>query len=368
VPRGSGPFFVPDAETLPQSPAPEAPASAPAAAPESAAQPYLTWQDRLARAFDHLPADDPRAVSNGSVADPPKPEPKDAPEEPAEDDDDESPPEVSKSDAAPTPDEGKPADPPKLSRRQQEAAAKEARIRELEAERDAAVTKAREEARAEFEREQQTRAEREQQEALARSSQADIERFERLNRLPDDHPTLAEGDNWAWLQERKRLLASFPEADKHYRTWAERVVAERTQGVEQTLASEREGFWNGVRAEMRQAATLPNTSAKDLEIGAEGAPTTFAEIAAYYHARGAGWKEAELAPQVAERDQRIAQHEEKIAELEDEIKDLRLVGPRGLGSARAATTGGASGSSEAHSRRFNESRPAKDNLAAALGF
>jgi hypothetical protein len=275
---------------------------------------------------------------------------------------------VSKSDAAPTPDEGKPADPPKLSRRQQEAAAKEARIRELESSVEKAREEARAEARQEYEREQQTKAEREQQEALARSSQADIERFERLNRLPDDHPQLAEGDNWAWLQERKRLLASFPEADKHYRTWAEKVVAERTQGVEQTLLSERDAFWNGVRAEMRQAATLPNTSAKDLEAGAEGAPQTFAEMAAYYHGRGASWKEAEYAPQIAERDQRIAQHEEKIAELEEEVRDLRLVGPRGFGSARAATTGGASGASEAHSRRFNETRSSRDNLAAALGF
>jgi hypothetical protein len=356
---------VPDAETIPQSPAPEATASAPAPASESAApQTEAPRRFDLNRVFASLPPE--ATVSNEKDAAPPKSQPKDAPEESSEDDD-ESPAE-SKPDAAPTPDEGKPAEQPKLSRRQQAEQANQARIAELEA----AVEKAREEARAEarqqLEREQQERQDREQAEALARSSQEDIERFERLNRLPDDHPTLAEGDNWTWLQERKRLLASFPEADRHYRTWAERVVAERTQGVEQTLTAEREGFWNGVKAEFRSAATLPNTNPKDLEVGAEGAPQTFAEMAAYYHARGAGWKEAEYAPQIAERDQRIATQDERIAELEEEVKDLRLVGPRGLASARAATSGGQSGGGSGGSPGFNPNRPARENLLAGLGF
>ncbi len=355
---------MPDAETIPQSPAPEASASAPAPASEPATP--ASGSSRpfdLGRVFASLP-DNEAMVSKDAVAAPPKPEPTDAPEESSEDDD--ALPTESKPDAAPTPDEGKEASPPKLSRRQQAEEANKARIAELEA----AVEKARDEARAEarqqYEREQQERQEREEREALQKTSQADIERFERLNRLPDDHPTLAEGDNWQWLQERKRLLASFPEADRHYRAWAERVVAERTQGVEQTLTAERASFWNGLRAEMRAAATLPNTSAKDLEVGAEGAPQTFAEMAAYYHGRGAAWKEAEYAPQVAERDQRIAAQDDKIAELEEEIRDLRLVGPRGLGSARAATTGGASAGSGG-SPGFNPNRSWRENFDAAIG-
>jgi len=358
---------VPDAETLTPGPAPEATATAPAPAPEPAAPSSGSSRPfDLGRVFASLPDNESMVSKGAAVADPPKPKPEDAPEESADDDDESE--SVSKPDAAPTPDEGKPAEPPKLSRRQQEAAAKDARIAELEASVEKARDEARAEARQQYDREQQERQEASDREALARSSQADVERFERLNRLPDDHPTLAEGDNWTWLQERKRLLASFPEADKFYRTWAENVVTERTKGVEQTLKTEREGFWNGVRAEFRAAATLPNTSPKDLEVGNADAPTTFRDMAAYYHARGAGWKEAEYAPQIAERDQRIASLEEKVAEQEADIKDLRTFGPRGLASARAATTGGQSGSESTGSSGFNPNRPARENLAAALGF
>lgn len=274
--------------------------------------------------------------------------------------------EGSKPPTAPTSDAEKPdaAPPPgtddkKPSRREQARTANEARIAELEAAveaekqaREDAIKQARDEARAEAERERAEAAEREQQESLSRKHLEDVERFQRLMRLPDADLS---DDDYRWREEQKQLLAKYPEAERFHMALAQESVKTEREALEK----DRIAFWDGVRDQLGAAAKLPHVDPKALLANAETPLDTWDKMAGYYHAAGAAWKDAEYAP-------KLSAAEEKIAHLEDEIKDLKVVGPRGLGSGRAPVTGGRSAASERDTSSFDPDRGWRQNLSAAL--
>jgi len=304
----------------------------------------------------------PPASNVEAVAAPPKDEPR--PDgEPAPDDG------ASKPSDQPDEGDGKPAESEHQSRRQRAAEENRKRIADLEAEvaslksatpadpdeeRDRLIAEAAERARAEererITREQTEAEQRREREALAASEQADIERFDRLNALPDDHPTLAEGDNWAWLQEKKRLLSQFPQADAHYRTAAQQAIERAREQDRADLDANQQRFWDSVRNDLATAKQVPG-----VDFDAVRAAKTFAERDQILYAAGASSRDAE-----------VATRDETIARLEDEVRDLKLVGPRGLGSRRAPVEGGRSGTAESGPRSFDPDRSWRQNLGAAL--
>lgn len=359
---------MPDAEAqtpaaeAPQQASPAAPSPEPASSGTSGLRPFS-----LGRALG-LADTPPPASSEDTPAAPPA----DAP----------TPDDKPASEEAPTPSEapgdGAPEEPEqeKLSRRARAAEENRRRIAELEAEvaslksateaspeadLEQQIEQAREQARAEererLRRERDEEAGRQEQEALAASERADAERFERLNALPDDHPTLAEGDNWQWLQERKRLLSQFPQAERLIKSQAARYVEEARARDAEALEKDKQAFWANVLDDMATARQVPG-----VDFEAVRAAKTFAERDQILYAAGAASRDAE----VAERDTTITTHEETIARLEDEIRDLRLVGPRGLAARRAPTDGGRSGGAESGASAFDETRGWRQNLAAAL--
>lgn len=351
---------MPDAPVI-DSPVTETPAAGgPAASSQSAEQPSSGRPFDFASAFDDYPA--------SSVSETPPTDPKPA----ASGTDGETPADAgSKPADAPTPD----ADAAPKSRRAEAREANLRRIAELEqevqtlrtatpadpdADREVAIAAAVEAARAEerdrIERERTEEAERAEQTALSQKHLQDVERLQKLMRLPD---SALSAEDYNWREEQKELLAKYPEVEQHYRTVAQQEAAaaraESDAAIQRHLTA-----WDGeIRGQLAKAATLPNVNPDDLKANAPNPLTTWDQMASYYHAAGAAWKDAEYAPQIAERDATISRQQ-------DEINDLRLVGPRGLGSSRAPVTGGRSSAAEAGPQQFDPSRSPRENLSDAL--
>lgn len=157
-------------------------------------------------------------------------------------------------------------------------------------------------------------AEREALEALEQSERADAERYRELNDLPDDHPKLAEGDNWSFLQEYKRVLALSPKAAKQHRALYEIEREQLTKGQEK--------FRTGVRDEILTGAREFGVDPKNW-MGDEGDATWLSMT-----------RDAVAA--------KTAPLQARIAELERELHSARTVGPNGLGSVRAPAAAGRS--------------------------
>jgi hypothetical protein len=242
--------------------------------------------------------------------------------------------------------------PTKLSRRQQAAEESRQRIQQLEAERDQAREQGRAEAREALAREQAERQAQEQQASVSRAHLADVERLQRLLRTPDGQLT---AEDYAWREDQKELLARYPDAERHF-------AAERDHAItveRQRQAAERTAFLDGIVAQLRASEALPGVSHDDLKADAPTPLDSWDKMAAYFHAAGASSTASELQPKL---DQALETIERQAAE----IKDLRLVGPRGLGAARAPVSGGTSAGTENGSSSFDPRRSARDNLAAAL--
>lgn len=350
-----------------QTPPSETPAEATS---QQASEPAVreTARGLMDRVFAHLPeneytehasneAREPKlGAQSGKDEESSSPDqPKDGPEATSETE--------SKPSEAPT--DGK-AEPAKPSRRQTAEEANKARIAELEAAvaaRDAAVEAARTEERERIQRESQEADTRRAQESLSAQQQAEAALFEQACRMSDADPRLNEaapdGSNrtlYQWREDRKELISQYPQAEAAIRAEVERSVADKLVEADRLQAK----FWSDVEKRLKEAENLPHVNPADLKTNAENPLSTWDKVFGYYHAAGAAWKEAELSPQIAERD-------EKIAQLEDEVRDLKAVGPRGLVASRAPVSGGRSVTA-GDQTTFDPSRPARENLAAALGF
>lgn len=148
----------------------------------------------------------------------------------------------------------------------------------------------------------------------------DTARFLELRDLPDDHPKLAEGDNYAWLQDQKALRANYPKAERALRAQYEAHAQAVIQGRDQA-----------VLGALKRHVGLPGVD-----------EATFRRLSDWGdlgdHLYEAGQRS---------RDAEVAALKDRNAELERDQQQARYAGPRGLGSARAPIPAGRAASGAA---------------------
>jgi hypothetical protein len=225
-------------------------------------------------------------------------------------------------DADATPEAAPASEQPSGGRRSRAAQEAAERIAELERQ---LAERSPEQIRQQILLEQQQQAE---QAELARQDETDAARYLRLRDMPDHELS---GEDYAFREDYKDLLLKAPRIRAEY----DNLLQIERQHMEQDRKAKEDGFWTGVRQELSMAATLPHTNPNDLLNTNPNAPKTFPEMANYYHAAGAAWKDAEYLPKLAAKDAEI---QRQAAEIED----LRRFGPRGIASAPAPFAGGQS--------------------------
>lgn len=196
--------------------------------------------------------------------------------------------------------DAKPNDQPG-GRRSRRAAEAEARIAELQAERDQLAARVAEMAPPPPDASEEARK------AILESEA----RFRRLLAKPDDDPDWTHED-YQWLQDEKRKRAAVPELRQHYDT----VLEQDRAALRDSFESERVAFWNAVTADMASGAELPGVDLDALK----------------------------AAPNFAARDRLI--YQAALATRDDEVKRLRneLADARRhlLGEVRPPLNGGRS--------------------------
>jgi hypothetical protein len=213
----------------------------------------------------------------------------------------------------------------------------------------------------------------------ARSQQqaADAERrdaalFTQACRMADTDPRLRElvpGDPqqrtlYNWREDRKELealVSRSPEAEAAIRADARYEAEQQLEQARAEAGAERARL----AREIQRATSLPHVKPEDLSSRAPEPLDTWDKMAGYFHQAGASWKAAELEPKLAERDETIAARDATIAALQQSINDLKLVGPRGLGSGRAPVAPGQPASS-ASKPGWDPRRDWRENFAAAI--
>lgn len=143
-------------------------------------------------------------------------------------------------------DPGSGAEPP-AGRRSRRAAEDAARIAQLEAqlaERD--PDKIREQLRSELANEQA-------QQAIGDAGRADAERYRRLCDTPDHQLS---GEDYQWREDRKDLLARYPDVRKHY----EGMVASERQAMATERDQVQRAFWADVYRQLEPTLALPGLS------------------------------------------------------------------------------------------------------------
>jgi hypothetical protein len=277
----------------------------------------------------------------------------------------------SESDAAPGEGEKPTAEtsPTGPSRRGEGREANLARIAELEAEvtqlradtpadpeadRQAAIEAAVAQARQTWEDEQARKA---ADKASGAEREAILAREQRYRALRDKPLSTLNAEDYQFVEEERERRERYPDVQRHFETVLEAERAGMFDAASQQLQRDRDAFWADVRADLATVTTLPG-----VEVDAVKAAKTFHDRDALVHAAGAAWKEAEIR---AELQPKLDALTAKLEKAEAENRDLKLTGPRGLGAARAPLNGGRSSSGEAPAI-FDPSRPARDNLRAAV--
>jgi len=159
--------------------------------------------------------------------------------------------------------------------------------------------------------------------ADAEQAKQDAARYLRLRDLPDGHPELSEGDNWAWLQEQKELRAKFPAAEKAIRTQYEAQLETETARLTQREA----GIWDDIRGQLRRAGQKAGVDFEQYK----GQPS-FEAMGSYLYDAGVRSRDAEIDALTRERDELRAERDQQ----------LRYSGPRGLAATRTPPTAGRS--------------------------
>lgn len=366
---------------MPDDPTQEQPTAEPAAGQASAAAPSpepASRQPSPLRPFSLARAIGADPVAPASDGDPPAAEPAPA----SSTDDKPAPPKKEASKPSEPATAEQPSETPQPSRRAQREHENVTRIRELEAEiatlktatpadpdaeREAAIAAAVEQARADerarIEREREAATTRETQEALARRSREDAERFEAACRMPDSDPRLGEtvpGTDqtlYEWREAQKERLVHYPEVERHYQAVAEQRIEQARAQDRAELSALQDKFWADVAKELDGVVGLPGVDKTAL-----GKAASFAERERLIHAGGAASRDAEVAALTEKLDKAT----QTIAQQEDDIRDLKLGGPRGLAARRSPVEGGRSGAAETGPRAFDETRGWRQNLTAAL--
>jgi hypothetical protein len=193
----------------------------------------------------------------------------------------------------------------------------------------------REQIRQELIEEQATKAAAGADEAQAK---ADAERYLKLRDLPDHDPLLAEGDNWQWLQEQKALRANYPKAASALRAEADAILAAGTAD----LSQREQAFLADLAGQMQRVG-----SRYEVDLDAYKGRPSFEAMAEYLIEHVAAPLQAEITRLKTERDQQ-----------------LRLSGPRGLGSVREPL---GAGRSAPGSPVIDESQRVNDAFRRAAG-
>ena len=261
---------------------------------------------------------------------------------------------------APGPGEGSdPSETPEtLSRRQQIAADKDAKIAALEAQ---VKGFDRETLRAEI------LAEESQKSTLgqdAEQARKDAELFDRALRMPLTDPRLLElvpGTDLTldqWRAKQINLRAEYPAAERAIRADADRVIAESRQQAqswaEQTVAQHVRDRDETMRTQIDASTELHGVDkAAFIQDG-----VTWKEMAEHIHAAGAAWKEAELS-------ERVTKAEAEADRLRKEVEGLR---GNAAGDRRVPAVVGRSAGAAPSNNGFDPSQSWQENLAGAFDF
>jgi hypothetical protein len=191
---------------------------------------------------------------------------------------------------------------------EQKAAVLEAKLAEMD------PAKIEEQVRAKIAAEQAQQAEAAKLDDLSKSQRANVEKYRRLNDLPD---WKLEKDDRDWLNEFKDKLDLLPEVREFHQTDAEMRIEAAAKAQEQALRT-------ALQRHVSKPGVDPDTFRKLGEWGALGD-----------HLYDAGGKARQ--PEIDQRDARIA-------ELEGTIRQLTVSGNGGLGAGRDLAPAGRSSS------------------------
>lgn len=175
--------------------------------------------------------------------------------------------------------------------------------------------KLREQWRQEQQAAQTTSADQAHLEEMARTRQQEVERYRKLQDIPDSQLS---HEDYTWREGMKERLAQFPDVRAFYETDAGQRITQAEQAHVSTLRSSlsRHAKYDGVDGDAFKKLT------------------DWGSIGDHLYAAG---KQA-VQPEVDKRDARIK-------ELEGEVRQLRVSGGRGLGAAREPVAGGRSAAS-----------------------
>ncbi len=374
------------AQPTTQTPAAEAPSSQPATQRAGAERPLPTASDptgAVAQPTSHRALSLEEILSRADLAAPPVPDvsneggtaeptpvtdgeppadeagskPSDADEPPGDGEDEEA--DAGKSEGGSRRARAREANLKRIADLESEVSRLKSETADPEADRQASIDAAVQEARRAWEDEQQRRAADSLSEA---DRKAALEREERYRTLRDRPTSSLSADEYEFVEAERERREKYPELQRHYETVLEAERTGLTQAAEQELARQQAAFWDSVKADLATAKTLPG-----VDLDAVKAAETFAARDALLHAAGAAWKEAEvraeLEPKVDDLQAKLDDLQAKYDEADAEISELKLVGPRGLGARRAPLAGGRS----ADDASFNLRPTGRESLHAALG-
>lgn len=348
----------PDDQT--QGPAAGAASARPAdPSPQPAASPtplssMWRWEDVFADSDLPKGEDESDAVSNGAADRPAAETPAAATDaKPAP----ESPEGVSAPDSAPEPDPASdPSTDKPLSRRQQEAAEKQAEIDRLKgelAERDKPETIAalREQWQRDYEAEQTRKAAA----AVDEDFLGNQDRFETLKARSYLDLT---ADEREWLDVREQRRAEYAPVERHYREIYDRKAEQAGRIADERANTTVRDGWARIRQDMvdgiAASEQLPEVDASAFR--REG--ITWKEMAEQIHAAGAAWKERQL-------NDRVTAAEEEASTLRKQLEEIRNEDAR---SARLpAVVGRSSASANGRSDAMDPSRSWRNDFADIFG-
>lgn len=165
---------------------------------------------------------------------------------------------------------------------------------------------------------EQTRAAERAQQAVTEQERADVARYERLKDTPDADLS---AEDYQWREDRKALLAAFPQADALYRAQYEQRLAQERGQLQQRDTE----FWSGVRGQILQAAS------------------TFGVDPEKWKQSGVTWLDMTADAVMAREDAVRTELGARISELENELRQYRFNGAGGIAAHRAPMGAGRSG-------------------------